>query len=202
MPSLEDLFLAEERQGIAVLAGDDAGEQAGGGDAALLEDRERRNDRGRFRIADGGVFAPDDVAPQEVTTHKIELFGDYLTDETEPGWVCQDNIRIDDLFDNWKVLRQARPTVWSGAGGRGSHRRRFLQRITCGGGRSAFGGIGSGHEEFQLGGIHLLAPGPENPFDQSIDLPPEKFVLLPELRDLPLAFGERSGQFGFERRHE
>jgi hypothetical protein len=38
MPGLDDLFLAGERQCIAALAGDDAGEQAGGGDAALVED--------------------------------------------------------------------------------------------------------------------------------------------------------------------
>jgi len=53
-----------------------------------------------------------------------------------------------------------------------------------------------------LGGINFLASGSENPLDQSIDFPPEEFVFLPELRDLPLASLERSGQFGFKWSHE
>jgi len=106
------------------------------------------------------------------------------------------------------VLRQARAAGWFGTGGRGSHYRGFCQGIAGGSGgrairrgRGISGGIKSGHEEFQLGGIHLLALSPENPLHQSVDLLPEEFDFLFQLRDLPLAGGERSGQFGFKWSH-
>ena len=51
------LFLTVKWQGVAVFAGDDVGEEGGGGKAALLEDGERSDDGGHVRIADGDVFA-------------------------------------------------------------------------------------------------------------------------------------------------
>ena len=51
------LLLTVERQGVAVFAGDDVGEEGGGGENALLEDGKRGDDGGHVRIADGDVFA-------------------------------------------------------------------------------------------------------------------------------------------------
>ena len=106
------------------------------------------------------------------------------------------------------MLRQARAAGWFGTGGWRRDHRGFCQGVAGGGGgrailrgRGSCGGIQSGHEEFKLGGIHLLAPGPENPLHQSVDFLPEEFVFLLQLRDLPLAGGERSGQFGFQWSH-
>ena len=103
---------------------------------------------------------------------------------------------------------QARAADWFGTGGRGSHCRDFCQGIAGGGcgravrRRRGFSGrIQSGHEEFQLGGIHLFALRPKNPLHQGVDLLPEQFVFLLQFRDLPQAGVERSGQFGFQRSH-
>ena len=56
--------------------------------------------------------APDDVAAQEVAALKVELFGDDLIDETEPGRVGQHDVRVDDLIRCRSPLRAVLRTVY------------------------------------------------------------------------------------------
>lgn len=57
MAGFKNLFLPVERQVVAVFPDDDGGEQAGGGEAAILQGIEGRDDGRGFRLVFPDVFA-------------------------------------------------------------------------------------------------------------------------------------------------
>ena len=207
MAGFKDLLLTVEGKVVAVFANNNRGQQAGGGEAGVLQSSEGSDDGRGFRLVLPDVFAPDEVTAEKAAGGVVELLGDFLSDAAPSLRVPFYWFRINDFLDDWQVFRETGATGGFGRsegviGGAG------LQRVT--GGYHA-GGVGfsrrrgrffqSGQEEFQLRGVELFAFGSKDPAHEGVDFLFQQFHFLTQLRVLLPAGGKRSGQFGFTRSH-
>ena len=153
--------LADEDLGLPVVGQvadeavvDDLGDQPGGGDAAVLQGGWQRGDDGLGeRVALADILAPDQPDAAELGPLVVELLADFLADVSPLFPVGQDFGRVDDLFVDGQVIGDARR-----AGlplGRGPASGFFSRRsgVVGLGGERFFCRI----EEFELGGVELLA---------------------------------------------
>lgn len=154
--------------------------------------------------------APDQMAAEKLPRSVVELLGDFLPDAAPGLRVGFDRAGVDDFLNDRQVLREAGPAGRSGA----------ADGMVCGGGLQGVSGGGchvggfgfsrrrrrwrvfvSGQEQFQLGGVELLAFGPEDPAHEGVDFLLEQGYLLTQLRVFLLAGSERGAQFGFPWSH-
>jgi hypothetical protein len=107
----EDLFLPVERQVIDIFADDDRGDQAGGGEAAILQGAKRCDDRRGIGMIAPRVFAPHDAAFEEVRRLVVELLGHFLTNATPRIGAGFDRLGIDHFIEHRQMLGDARPAL-------------------------------------------------------------------------------------------
>ena len=126
----EDLLLTVEGKMIAVFADDDGSEQAGGGEAGVLQGGERSDDGRGFRLVLPDVFAPDEVAAEKTARGVVKLLGDFLTDAAPALRILLYGFRINDLIrcrsplrgcpvDSLSTLRSGSSTTGRCSGSRG-----------------------------------------------------------------------------------
>lgn len=154
--------------------------------------------------------APDQMAAEKLPRSVVELFGDFLPDAAPGLRVGFDRAGVDDFLNDRKMLREPGPAGRFGA----------PDGVVCGGGLQGVsgdgchvGGVGfsrwrgrwrvfvSGQEKLQLGGVELLAFGPEDPAHEGVDFLLEEGHFLTQLRVFLLAGSERGGPFGFPWSH-
>ena len=135
---------------------EDFGDEAGGGDAAVLEGGRQGLDEG----LGGGIVFADEFATHELDADEfggleVELFTHFFANAAEGFGVEQDFGWVELLADDWKVLGDA----W-GAGFLGAL---FVigdfsgRSWVCGKGGGGFFCEVASEQEFELGGVELFA---------------------------------------------
>ena len=102
---------------IAILRHDDLREQPRCGDAALLQEVERRDDGGLVRLVALHILPANDAAAQEPCGLVVQLLGDLLPD-VPPGFRCGgDLLGLDDFIHGRQMLRHTRLALPAWPGG-------------------------------------------------------------------------------------
>jgi len=147
---------------------DDFGDEAGGGDAAVLQGGRQRGDEGDG----GGVVLEEEFAAHELDADEfggleVELLAHFFADAAEFFGIEQDFGRIEFFADDGKVLGDAGGAgLFGGLFVSGDFSRRSW---VCGiGGGGFFCKVASEHE-FELGGIELLAGFAEDAAAERVD---------------------------------
>ena len=139
----------------------------------------------------------------------VQLRGALLADAAEGIRLGQDFGGIDLFLHDRQMLREPGPAGRFGAP-EGVVRGGGLQGVSGGG--CHVGGFGfsrrrrrrvfvSGQEKLQLGGVELLAFGPEDPAHEGVDFLLKEGHFLTQPRVFLLAGSERGAQFGFPWSH-
>ncbi len=177
---------------------DDFGNQAGGGDAALLQGwRQRRDDGLGGGIVDADVFGPHELDAVELGWLEAELPAHFLAGAAEGGGFKPD-FGGNDLFapdgqmirDAWGAgLLPALPVVFD-----------FSRRS----GDSGSGGVGlfcliRPRHEFGPHGIELLAGDAEDASADGVDGLPQHEIFSGKTLDDGIAFGDFIEQLLFSR---
>ena len=144
------------------------GDEAGGGDAAVLQGGRQRVDEG----LGGGVVLENEFAAHELDADEfgrlvVELLADFFADAAVGFGVEQDFGWVKFLANDGKVLRDARGAgLISGLLVSGDFSRRSW---VCGNGGGGFFCEVASEQEFELGGVELFAGFTKNPAAERVD---------------------------------
>ncbi len=192
VPRGKYLLLTIERKMVAKLRDDECRDEAGCGDASLLQRVQRCDDgRGEWMIA-ACIFLPHDAAFEKTRRLVVELLGDFIADVPPSIRASLHRFGHDHFLHDGEMIGQARPAfTWRRWGLRAPWLllrhglRRFSRRIEP-----------LQHQE-QLRRVELLALRTEKSAQQRIHLFPQQFVFrtrLVELHDHARVFRRRADE--------